>query len=322
MKINKLSDNFTPIYEGIFFEIDTESDTPSEVVVEIIDAKSYEVIATQLLRGVISARVNIAPYLNRFGNYAPSTLRQTSIAEAPSATYKIRVNDIESEDITVSVNRCRITATPAIVTSFPFSRRVSYGERDELLIVVDKGQTIYAEVASDTGETLHLEYLSPSGIAILTLSPEDFESEIGSLELTLYCDGEGFGTVHYSVKSQRRGATRLVWLSDCGTIERYTFPASQKRSYSAEKRTILTTEGVCSVQGHHKETISLASRFEPSATIAAMAQIASAPKVWLEQNGATELVEVATSDIGYNIFGEPSQIVLNICRWQKEVAIW
>ena len=322
MKINKLSDNFSPIDEGIFFAIDTEGDTPAEIIVEIIDTESNEIVGTQLLREVTSAKINIAPYLNRFDNYAPMTLRQTTLSEAPTAAYKIRINDIESEEVAVSVNRCKIGTMPIAVTSFPLSRRVAYGEKDELLIVTKKGDTIYAEVESDTGETLHLEHLSLSGVATLTLSPEDFESDVSSLKVTLYCDGEEFCTVRYSVKPQRKGATRMAWISDSGAIEYYTFPLSHKTSHSVEKQAVLTHEGFCSVRGRSKETNSLSSRFEPSATIAALAQITSAPKVWLERNGAYELVEVETYELEYNLFGEPSQVILNVCRWQKEVALW
>ena len=128
--------------------------------------------------------------------------------------------------------------------------------------------------------------------------------------------------MRYSVKPQRKGATRMAWISDSGAIEYYTFPLSHKTSHSVEKQAVLTHEGFCSVRGRSRETNSLSSRFEPSATIAALAQITSAPKVWLERNGAYELVEVETYELEYNLFGEPSQVILNVCRWQKEVALW
>ena len=71
MKITKLSKNFTPLNKGIYFGIDTESDTPTTLTVEIIDSSTTEVIATQQLREVTSAKVNIAPYLPRFEEYKP-----------------------------------------------------------------------------------------------------------------------------------------------------------------------------------------------------------------------------------------------------------
>ena len=45
MQITKLSNDFTPLCEGVFFAI--ESDEPQDLVVEICDADRNEVIATQ-----------------------------------------------------------------------------------------------------------------------------------------------------------------------------------------------------------------------------------------------------------------------------------
>ena len=66
MKITKISNDFTPLSEGIFFGVNSESREPSDLVVEVVDVATDEVVAVQQLRGVIEAHVNIAPYLNRF----------------------------------------------------------------------------------------------------------------------------------------------------------------------------------------------------------------------------------------------------------------
>ena len=41
----------------------------------------------------------------------------------------------------------------------------------------------------------------------------------------------------------------------------------------------------------------------------------------MEQDDHFNLVEVTTSEISYNLFGEPSHINFNLCLWQKEVAL-
>ena len=64
MKITKLSDNFTPIHKGIYFGIETEESAPTNLEVEIIDSSTSEIVATQQLREVTSATINIAPYLS------------------------------------------------------------------------------------------------------------------------------------------------------------------------------------------------------------------------------------------------------------------
>lgn len=321
MKITKISDNFTPMHEGILFGIDSENETPADIIVEIIEVATGEVVGSQRLRDTTSATINIAPYMARLERYAPTLPNHTTFAEAPIATYRIRIGNIESEDIVVSVNRRKIDSKPSIVTSFPDTRRIARGDSDELLIVTEEGKTIYAEIVADTGELLHIEHLSLSGASTLAISSNDFETEIHSLDITLYCEGEEFGSLHYTVVSPLKTATRLAWISDCGAIERYSFPSSHKVKRSADKQIVATKEGVVVAQCRAKQTISLCSRIEPRATIETLAQIASSPRVWIEQNGVWHLVEVVTPQVEYNLFGEPSFLRLDICLWQKEVAL-
>ena len=322
MKINKLSDNLTPLDEGIFFGIDTESDTPSEIVVEIIEATTGEVVAVQQLHNILTTRINIAPYIAHLSEYAPTQTTQTSFAELPSTEYKIRIDEVESEAIVVSVNRCKIGATPTLITDFPHSRRVARGENDEVMFAAEPGKRISAELVANTGETLSLKYLTTTNLSTLIIAAEEFDSDIASFDVTLYCEEEEFAALHYTVVPPLKNATRLAWLSECGTIEQYTFPVSHKVKHSTEKQSIMTNSGICAAHHQTKLTISLCSRLEPRATVEALAKIISSPKVWVKHKGCYKLVEVATTELEYNLFGEPGFLHLDICLWQKGVALW
>ena len=322
MKIKKLSENFTPLAEGIFFDIETECETPRDLVVEILELPTGEVVATQLLRNVLSATINIAPYMEHFAEYKPSVHHKTTFSEAPTATYKVRVEGIESEEVVVSINRSKIDEPPTLVTSFPLLRRIARGESDEVVVVSGKGNRIYVEIEDENCAIFTFDYLPTSEASILTISPDELDETIKSFEVTLYCEGQVLGTLRYVISTPLKSATRLAWISESGAIERYTFPKSYKTVLTTDKRSVLTSEGICTAHCQAKQTISLCSRFESSKTIEALAQIASSPKVWVEDDGGFTLVEVATPSIDYNIFGEPSHIHFDICLWQKEVALW
>ena len=183
-------------------------------------------------------------------------------------------------------------------------------------------KSISAEIITNTGETLHLEYLPTTEISLLAISIDDFDSDIASLDITLYCEKEEFGKLHYTVVPPLKNATRLAWLSECGTIEQYTFPISHKVKYATEKQSVLTNDGICSAHHKTKQTTSLCSRFESRAVIEALAKIICAPKVWAKHEKGYELVEVATTNIEHDLFGQPDFIHLDICLWQKGVALW
>lgn len=321
MRITKLSDNFTPLNEGILFEIDSENETPTDIIVEIVEVATGEVVGTQLLRNTTSTTINIAPYMTRLDGYAPTSPDHTTFIEAPTASYRVRVDSIESAEVVVSVNRCRMDSKPSIATSLPSRRRIARGESDELLIVAESRQSLYAEITADTGESLHIEHLTLSGASTLAISTNDFETEINSLDITLYCEGKEFGSLHYAITKPIKTATRVAWLSECGAIERYSFPSAHRVKCCADKQTIVTKKGVVAAQSRVKRTISLCSRIEPRATIEGLSQLVSSPKVWVEQSGDWHLVEVITPQIEKNFLGEPSFLHLDICLWEKEVSL-
>lgn len=322
MKILKLSNDFTPIRKGIYFNIDTEDTTPTNLIVEIIDSSTSEVIATQQLREVTSAKVNIAPYLTKFEEHKPMQNFCTSILSAPCAHYNVRVDGVESEEVVVSVNNVESEETPTIISTMPNSRRISRGESDEVLIFSESGIDIGVEITADTGEVFNLEHRTTSGANILTISTEDFGANTHTLEVVLYCDGEIFGSLHYQVSPPLKTATRLAWLSDKGSIERYSFPVSHKLNRSVERNTVLTTDGIQTSHCRTKEVLSLISRYEPSATIAALAQILSSKKVWREHCGKLERVKVETHTIEHNLFGEPDCAHIDICTLNEEERVW
>jgi hypothetical protein len=210
---------------------------------------------------------------------------------------------------------------PSIIFSQPRSRRISYGKSDELLIFAPKGKHLSAEITANNGEVVHIEHLATSNATTLALSTEDFSSDIHSLEATIYCDGVKFDEFYYIVNRPLKTATHLAWISESGAIEQYTFPNSHKSKKSVSKQTLSTPKGVIATRCNTEERITVCSRFEPRATIESLAQIASAPKVWMEQESGFELIEVVSPTIEYNIFNEPDYIHLELCSKRKEVSL-
>ncbi len=318
MEVTKLSQDFTPLNNGVFFEIDTTNDTPSDLIVEIVEAGANEVVATQLLREVISAKVNIAPYISHFSERMPHSAASSSMFEAPTATYYVRVGDVKSENIVLSVNGCD-TLLPSIISTHANQRHIAYGECDEVLMRVAPQSVVKVNISADNGETLSIEHATISGMVILAISTEDFGSDINSLNIELSQNGAVFDHFGYSVAKRVGKATRLAWLSGKGSIERYTFPVSQSCYCKVEKQYLDTSTGLLMTRATMRQGLSLLSHYEPRATIEALGEIISSPKVWIDENGFRE-VEVATSNIEYNLFNEPDIVELELCEVQKEVV--
>lgn len=317
MILKTISPDFTPRNHALRFGIDSESDTAEDVVVEVVDVESDSTIARQRLRQVTTAEVNIAPYTRAFVLHKPSQESHTSFKEAPSALYAIRSEDCQSEPLRISVNR-RVKNPPTLVTSMPLNRNIAYGERDELFLLVNPDDHLRAYIEGDSGEELTLDYTTATGATILSISTEDFASNIGTLDVEIVCNGEWLTTLHYQVARSSRNSVRLAWISGEGSIERYTFPTILKSRRKSEKRTILMGDEQRVVASTTEQSRELNSRYEPRRTIEALIEIISSTKVWIECNDNLQEVEVLTSVTDHNLLGEPDSVRLTIRQWRRK----
>ena len=317
MILTTLSPDFTPRNQALRFGIDTESETPQDVVIDVVDVITDTTLSRQRLRQITSAEVNIAPYTRDFSFHKPSLKSQTSFKEAPTSLYAIRCEDSQSEPLLVTVNR-RVQSTPTLITSMPLNRTISYGERDELLLLVAPDDHIRAHIESDTGEELTLDCTNPMGATILSISTEDFASNIGSFDVEIVCNGEWLTTLHYKMVRSSRKSMRLAWISDEGSIERYTFPMTAKKQQKCEKRSVTMAEGQRVVSATTEQTDVLISRYEPRHTIEPLSEIISATKVWIERGNECHEVEVLTSVVDHNLLGEPDSLRLTIRQWSRK----
>lgn len=320
MKIEKKSKDFTPRCKGLFFGIDTENSTPSDILVEIIDVATGEIVATQQLREIISAEVNIAPYVRSFAEYSPSRSAHTTFEAVPVASYAIRVNDVVSEPLRVSVNNTPVEPF-AIVSTMPAQRYIAYGENDELLLITEPGDSVVANLYADANDSLSVETISQTGAVALSISTKDFGPDTHSITIELMCNREFLEEVNYEFRPSHRKGVRLAWLSGEGSIERYTFPIVVKKELKSVKESIDTNQGRRVVRAVSESLLSICSRYEPSSIIQALTGIVSSPKVWIEEGNEYRAVEVKNSVVESNLFGEPDQVALCIVEWRREEAV-
>lgn len=316
MKIRKISPNFTPLHQGLFFGIESETEEPTDIAVEIIDAASDEVIATQQLRGIISAEINIAPYLKRFAEYRPSH-GSTRFEDAPTRTCAIRVGDERSESLIISTNKSYHSA-PTVVTTMPQRRHIEFGETDELLLFAEAGDRLVTTIETDIGDNLTMDYTTDTGVVILTISADDFDTDSHGFDVEILRNGDHFASLHYTVRAHSKRGCRLAWISEEGSIEHYTFPVVTKRELKSDKLHIGAGDDRRVVRSSCESRLSLISRYEPHAMIEAIAQVIASPRVWIEQSESSSEAIILTSSTDYDIFGEPSCIALEIVEKSRE----
>ena len=317
MNFQKISKDFTPTHEGLFFAIDTQTDDPHDVMVVVVDVSADEVVATQRLREIRSAEVNIAPYVKSLTAQLPIRSATTMFADAPVKHYTIRNDEAVAEPLAVSVNRAAVES-PSVVTAMPLSRTIAYGEADELLIFAEPESAIEVNIVADTGEEVTMEYITTSGATTLYISTKDFGKKVRNIAVDLSCNGVEFCALHYRIIPSHKRSLRLAWLSECGSIERYTFPVVVKSQRKADRESIDTIEGRRVVRTMTESIISVRSHYEPRATVEAIAQVLSSPRVWVEYPNCYQEVSVLSTAVDVDVFGEPECVMLALQEWRRE----
>lgn len=318
MRFTSTPQNFTPIEQGLVFAFTTDNSTPATVVVEIVDCSDESVIATLRLHNVTTAEVDIAPYIAPFAERKPLKSSTSTLQEAPTALYKVRVDDVESAELLVSLNRSKVVA-PAVATTMSSQRRLACGECDELLLFAEEGSDLEIVMSTDTGEELRLEKVS-SGAEMLTVVADDFGEECRRIDVAVLCDGGEVASLCYNIVAPSGRGVRLAWLSSEGSIERYTFPVTHSITLNAERERVGDGEILRTVACRSESRLEVASRYEPRATIAALSEIVASSRVWLVAEEDIE-VDVVTATTTQSLFGEPSAVVLSLRLWQREEAL-
>lgn len=320
MRITKTPQQFAPISEGLLFAFDTEETEPRDVDVEIVNIQTNEVVATQHLTGVTKGEVDIAPYVERFAFRAPASYTTTTILDEGYCTaYRIRIDGIESPVAIVSTNRTTV-AVPQILSDMPQRRKISDGESDEVLIFASLGSTVSIHIKSADRNLLSLSHTTQFGVSRLTLVAADFYNE-ESIEVSIFVGMVEVGKITYTIVAPSRGEVRLAWESDSGAIERYTFPFARKVRREVERERIKRVPLPQSVSVSTTCHLHLASRYERAATIEALQQIISSPRVWIDQGENFQRVEVVNSHTERGLQGKPDCVELELSLWRKEVAL-
>lgn len=319
MKITRQPDNFTPLSEGHVIAFDTESATPVDVEVNVLDMRSFQTITRMRLCGVTSGEIDVAPYIGRLLEAVPCSDCGTSLNVAPYVCYTVVFNGVRTDKIYACMNRVAPTL-PSWLSTMPQHRRLLYGEHDEVMLFGPKLALFEATAVADTGDDVSLTLAGESGAAMFCLDTLDFPETVRSIELSLKCNGTGLLTIFYTVERDRGTGVRLVWTSSAGTIERYTFPIVRNTVQSVVRESVADADGMPVTVGCTTEqTLRLVSDYERRSMAGAIAEVAQSPKVWRECGNVLSRVEVTTASTTLYEFGRPDCVEVDIRTRRKEV---
>lgn len=312
--------DFTPITQGVLFTI--ESDSVSDMFIEIFDTQNHSLIGSKVVKGRKSAVIDIAPYVAAL--ITPTTSQSTtcSIDQAPAKMFHIEVSTadsfIESRIVTLSDNSEYPQQT--VHTTMPLERTISLGECDDIRLYTDKQCTIAAQIVASPGQVISLESVSQSGAANIHLATDSFSSNTEMIYIDIYCNDTLEKTLRYKVVPKFKNAVRIAWRSPIGSIERFTFPILKRKSYTVDKSIARNSNSESQIISCHGATLLIVQSGSVKQSLAeALAQAILATNVWIETDTLSKAV-VTDNEVTTHAFKSLASITLTLKCNEKEIV--
>lgn len=314
--------DFTPVGEGLVFV--AQSDVKSDFVVDIIDAKTDEVVGSKYIAGVERAVIDIAPYVEVQGVAELSELRNWSLKSLPTRSYYITVETADggavSEAVRVSSN-LKAPIVNTLQTAMPMVRSIGYGEDDDLRVAVLYGAPVRVEARTNLGERRTIELTSCEGFAQLHLTTADLGKRTQAVVVEFYVGNQAVAQVEYRIVPRYNGAVRVGWVGPTGAVEHYTFPITVSKSVVSERTKLYMqrVEGdIVSNKSYKRLTLRSQALSEDMAEV--LATILTAPKVWIE---GEEIVgaQLSDSQVVTKSFNKAAVVEITLEYGGKEVVL-
>ena len=316
--------DFTPVREGVLFVV--ESDRRCDLVVRILETESGEEVGCKRIYSTKRAVVDIAPYIaDMDGLMLPTKgLSELRAVEAKQYMIEVEVDDqivARSEAVWVSSNIVRDEVGINSIFQTDSCRKIGYGDEDDIRINSGEEGLITVDVLADTGESFNYNIQSYSGLALFHLSTAMFDPSVRSIAVGVYFNGDFLQGIEYQIAQRSSDMVRLMWYSQAGTLEHYTFPIVHSRIVEAKARRrfvgVNGYENTCTAVARLK----IGTKRCEQRVLEGLSTIITAPKVWIEGEEGYKEVVVADSEAVVYQLGKVGQMTLTIERNREEVSL-
>ena len=320
MKFTSIPNNGSSWGDELIYAIDTEVDTPSNIVVDIRDTNRNVSLGRYRLYGVITAEINISPYLRSLENLEIKTsTTATSYISPASRTIGVMINGYPSDartffraplDYDKSHTLSEITANQTI--SLGDAIRLTAFAKEDLVVTINK----YSSNRLIGSETLRGHtYGNPVEVVIPT---SRFRSDTERIVVTIRADdGETLQHILYNVVERGESSRRLMWYNKLGGVECYTFPTSLRTRYKAEMSKSIGIGGVpmdiCSRERHYR----ISSALETPQEMNRIADIVFSPHIYEMLGDDIVEVELTSREVLFDKHGMLRQLSLDICETKR-----
>ena len=293
MQFTQIPQQYAPLGGELRYAVSRE--VAGNIDIRIAGAADGALLGAKRFAAVAEASFDAAPYLRRqlrfvpvmggTGFYPAEGRTVTAVVEAAGADGGAAVATTPARTF---LPGAETPEGPRLRTSMPLTRLIPEGAGDELTLLTDGACTVTVTADTTTAESYRT---ADAGLHLFRLDTRDFQ---GAERITV--DAGVCGTVVYSVTPALQGAVRLAWRSNAGSVEHYTFPVVRTTTVRAGRQEAEGREGRVVVASDMEREMLLASAYESQTVLEALAELTTAPEVWMAGEDGYTLVSVATDE--------------------------
>lgn len=314
MKFVTIPQNGASWNEELIYEFLCSDEEPRDILFEIMDGESSELIGELVLHGVAGGSFNIAPYLRRhlLAKLAQPP-RQTTLVPSPAAiSVVVRSGDISS-DRRLFFRAPFDYSTVGVMTEYSVPRRVALGGTILMTIFAQRLASVELYGIADT--TVKITDFMAANLAhpldmVLTLDSR-FEG-FRRLLMRVTMDKSVVEEFVYELLPPMSDGCEVVWYNASGGYEVCTMPLVRRLSDVAKVRSTKLAEGCDNRLVEAYSTLRLSSAMEHPDEMRRMAEIIRSPYVYMVDNGVLSAVELIERRLDYDRHGGLKQLSIDI----------
>ena len=324
MKFTLLPEAYSSFREPLLYAFTTESETPRDVEIKIIDCANGEVIGRKRLYNVTSGEVDIAPYLRSVARPTlPTTIEGCGeIDTSTNIRVIVQADGVDSEPRKFIAAKIDRNAIFTLLSSQHLNRTMAHDEFDIVCYFSWPDIVVSLDVEFIGSGSELLTITPPSGgqraVAVTARGREG----VDNIRATVKVDGVATTIVEYEIKSNLKGARRLAWLNDNLAPELYTFPLRKSVLIEAARKSMESIWGREAGTAERENELKLLSAYEPQAQIEALSSILSTPKAWLVRGCELQRVAITTDRVMPATCGEMGIIEVDIRAAREGEVLW
>ena len=310
MKFITIPKNGSSWQKPLCYSFSTESTTARDVVVEVVDRLSGDVIGKRRLYNVIEAEIDIAPYVRNAISYLPNLGVRLSISSLAKCI-AVRIDGITSETRVFYYAEFDDSSSH-LLTSEPLSTTILQGDIIALTVFAPHEVKVRVVDKRNVSGVATISAIQSNGMPVNVAIPTASYGR-GQVPITveIYCDTALLRSIDYTlVSTESTDSHRVVWYNDNGGIESYNFAAAVREQY--EVKVVDAVDGCLPRVTAAKERCRMVSFYEIGEQMERIIRMIFSPVVYGCKETVCEPLRFVGRRVDFDDHGALRRLIVNV----------